>query len=82
MVKSGQIWPKCIKLIYTKKHRKSEDFRCFVSEIVGNTAAISAWRTEVHDVLPSDRTRPELKAISVAAQQLFVYISLMHFGQI
>ena len=31
---------------------------------------ISAWRTEVHDVLPSDRTRPELKAISVAAQQL------------
>ena len=31
----------------------------------------SAWRTGERDVRPSDRTRPELKAISVAAQQLF-----------
>ena len=73
MVKSGQIWTKLTKLIYTQKHRKSEDFRCFVSEIVGNTGKISAWRTEEHDVQPSDRTRPELKAISVAAQQLFMF---------
>ncbi len=56
MVKSGQIWPKLIKLMYTQKHRKSEDFRCFVSEIVGNTVAISAWRTGERDVRPSDRT--------------------------
>lgn len=32
MVKSGQIWSKLIKLIYTQKHRKSEDFRCFVGK--------------------------------------------------
>ena len=37
--------PKWIKLIYMKKRRKSKDFRCFVSEIVGNMAAISAWIT-------------------------------------
>jgi hypothetical protein len=61
MVKSGQIWPKCIKLIYTQKHRKSEDFRCFVSEIIGNTVELSAWRTEVRVLLPSDRTEYGLK---------------------
>jgi hypothetical protein len=33
----------------------------------------SAWRTGEHDVRPSDRTRPGLKVISVAAQQLFVF---------
>ena len=42
--------------VYMQNHRKSEDFRWFVSEIVGNTAAISAWRTGERDVQPSDRT--------------------------
>ena len=60
-VKTRQNWLKGIKAIYMQKHRKSEDFRCFVSEIIGNTAAISAWRTEEHDVQPSDRTEYGLK---------------------
>jgi hypothetical protein len=55
-VKTRQNWLNGVKLIYMQKHRKSEDFRCFVSEIIGNTAAISAWRTEVHVLQPSDRT--------------------------
>ena len=38
--------------------------------MIENTVEISARRTEEHDVRLSDRTRPELKAISVAAQQL------------
>ena len=70
-VKTRQNYLDGVKLIYMQKHRKSDDFRCFVSEIIGNTAAISAWRTGERDVRPSDRTAKGGWWIYVALQQFF-----------